>query len=46
MALIWSAGVIWFAVDVAGSPDDSANQTVADNGVEQAVSALDHVSDK
>jgi hypothetical protein len=25
MALLWAAGIIWFAYDFAGSSDDSAN---------------------
>jgi hypothetical protein len=28
MALLWAAGIIWFAVDVAG-PDESANGAAA-----------------
>lgn len=24
MALVWAAGIIWFAYDVAGGPDNSA----------------------
>jgi hypothetical protein len=44
MALIWSAGIIWTAIDVAGSPNDSDSQNgVADNGVEQAISAFDKI---
>jgi hypothetical protein len=45
MALIWSAGIIWMAIDIAGSPDDSDNQSaaVADNGVSQAITAFDGI---
>jgi len=44
MALVWSAGVIWFAVDVA-SPDEPGDNVMvqADNGVTQAIAALDAV---
>jgi hypothetical protein len=30
MALLWSAGIIWLAIDVAG-PDDSAGNNAAAN---------------
>ncbi len=47
MALLWSAGIIWFAVDVAGGSDQSSDATaVADNGVQQAISALDSIQGK
>ena len=29
MALIWAAGIIWLAVDVAGPDESTANNTVA-----------------
>ena len=29
MALIWAAGIIWLAVDVAGPDESAANNTVA-----------------
>jgi hypothetical protein len=32
MALIWAAGIIWFAYDFAGSPDQPAN--AGDNQVQ------------
>jgi len=33
MALLWAAGIVWFAVDVAGAPDDGAsNASAADAG--------------
>jgi hypothetical protein len=30
MALIWAAGILWFAWDVAGSEPQAANSTNAD----------------
>ena len=30
MALLWAAGIIWLAVDVAGPPDSSGNNTAAE----------------
>lgn len=48
MALIWAAGIIWFAMDVAGSPKAApTNQQSAsegDSGITDA--AGDPVSDK
>ena len=29
MALVWAAGIIWFAVDVAGPDDSTANNVAA-----------------
>lgn len=46
MALLWSAGILWFAVDMAGTPEDANNQAVADNAAEQAVAALDGIKAK
>lgn len=47
MALIWSAGIIWFAIDFAGPSADSSQQSAQiDNGMAQAISALDSVKDK
>jgi hypothetical protein len=47
MALIWSAGIIWFAVDFAGPSDDSSQQTAqVDNGMAQAIGAMDSIKDK
>lgn len=44
MALLWSAGIIWMAIDVAGSQSDGDNQNVAiDNGLDQAIAALDKI---
>jgi hypothetical protein len=43
MALVWSAGIIWFAVDVAGTPEDANQSAVADNATQAAISALDAV---
>ena len=37
MALIWAAGIIWFAYDFAGSEPQADNETV---NAEQANSAL------
>ena len=47
MALLWSAGIIWFAVDTAGGSDQSSDEAaVTDNGVQQAISALETIKDK
>lgn len=47
MALIWSAGILWFAADVAGSGDQAQNDAAAaDNGMSQAIAALDSIKDK
>jgi len=47
MALIWSAGIIWFAVDVAGTRDDTPDQNITtDNNIDQAIKALDSISSK
>ena len=46
MALIWSAGIIWFAVDFAGPSDDSSQPAQVDNGMAQAIGALDSVKGK
>jgi hypothetical protein len=47
MALLWSAGIIWFAVDVAGTRSDNTDQnTAADNNMDQAIAALDSISSK
>jgi len=43
MALVWSAGIIWFAVDVAGTPEDANQSVAADNATQAAISALDAV---
>ena len=32
LALVWAAGIIWFAYDFAGSPDEPS--TAADNQVQ------------
>lgn len=45
MALIWSAGIIWFAVDVAGQPDESGNEPIAGYGnIHQPSLALENIS--
>lgn len=44
MALIWSAGIIWTAIDIAGPSDQSENQNaVVDNGTEQTIAAFDKI---
>ena len=40
MALVWSLGIIWSAIEVAGGPDDTNSAAPVDNGVEQAIAAL------
>lgn len=44
MALLWSAGIVWMAVDVAGTPEDANQSAAADNGVAAAAAALDAVN--
>jgi len=44
MALLWSAGIVWMAVDVAGTPEDANQSATADNGVTAAAAALDAVN--
>jgi len=47
MALIWSAGIIWFAVDVAGSQKEPGNEAdVTYNNMDQSIRMLDSVSQK
>jgi len=46
MALLWSAGIIWFAVEVAGSGDSSGQNAQIDNATAQAISAFDSVQSK
>jgi hypothetical protein len=47
MALIWSAGIIWFAVDVAGPDNQAQNEMAqAENGMTQAIAALNTTKDK
>ena len=45
MALVWSAGIIWTAIEVAGSPDDNSavSANAADNSVDAAVAAFDKI---
>jgi len=45
MALVWSAGILLTAYQVAGSPDDDGN-AVADNSLQQAAAALDGAAGK
>lgn len=40
MALVWSAGIIWFAVDMAGGKPDSAPDNVIDHGAAPADATL------
>lgn len=39
MALVWAAGVIWFAYDVAAPSDDSANSSSNDVQITDASGA-------
>lgn len=39
MALLWAAGIIWFAVDVAG-PDESSNNAAADQPTDVTGAAI------
>lgn len=42
MALLWAAGIIWFAYDFAGSePQDQGNNSVATDATGSPVSADD-----
>lgn len=43
MALLWSAGIIWMAIDVAGSQGDYNQNVAVDNSVTQAIGALDTI---
>jgi hypothetical protein len=36
MALLWAAGIIWFAVDFAGGNDAAANTSANDSGLTDA----------
>lgn len=41
MALIWSAGIIWTAIDVASPPDQDGNESAApDNTTAQVIAAF------
>ncbi len=46
MALLWSAGIIWFAVEVAGSDDSSSQTAQIDNTTAQAINAFDSIKSK
>lgn len=46
MALLWSAGIIWFAVEVAGSGDSSEQNAQIDNATAQAIGAFDSIQGK
>jgi hypothetical protein len=39
-ALIWAAGIIWFAYDYAGSQPSDDNNAADDNQVAQALNAF------
>ena len=43
MALIWAAGIIWFAVDVAGTSSDGNQSDAADANAAQIPAVLDLV---
>jgi hypothetical protein len=43
MALIWAAGIIWFAVDVAGTPSDGNQSASADTNEAQIPAVLDPI---
>lgn len=43
MALLWSAGIIWTAIDVAGFQGDEDQNAAVDNSVTQAIGALDTI---
>ena len=43
MALIWAAGIIWFAVDVAGTSSDGNQSASADANAAQIPAVLDPV---
>jgi len=36
MALLWAAGIIWFAVDFAGGNDAAANTSANESGLTDA----------
>ena len=40
MALLWAAGILWFAYDFAGSTPQDDNQAAEDNQVAAALNAL------
>jgi hypothetical protein len=40
MALFWAAGIIWFAMDVAGSQPQDANSSVNSDDANAAAAAL------
>lgn len=41
MALLWAAGILWFAYDFAGSAEDGSDQNVAANVGGSASSSSD-----
>ena len=40
MALLWAAGIIWFAMDVAGSEPQDSNASVNSDEANAAAAAL------
>jgi hypothetical protein len=40
MALLWAAGIIWFAYDFAGSQPQDDNSTVNSEQVDQALNSF------
>ena len=40
MALLWAAGIIWFAMDVAGSEQQDSNSSVNSDDANAAAAAL------
>ena len=43
MALLWAAGIIWFAMDVAGSEPQDANASVNSDDANAAAAALNNL---
>lgn len=38
MALVWAAGIVWFALDVAGTPGETANSAANADGPAPGIS--------
>ena len=43
MALLWAAGIIWFAYDVADSQSQDANSSVSSDDANAAAAALNNL---
>jgi hypothetical protein len=43
MALLWAAGIIWFAYDVADSQPQDANSSVSSDDANAAAAALNNL---